>query len=77
MSSRPNLSHKAMLDQFIRNLEVELRQKIDPTRELSGWKLFQRAYINKDIGFSSYFVITMSGAYYSSPKIIDNIRSPI
>lgn len=68
--------HAAQLFQFIQSLESELRHKLDPECSLKNWQLFQRAFINKDIGFSTFFVITMSGAIYSSPKVIDNIKGP-
>lgn len=64
--------HAAKLFNFIQSLEAELRHKYDTDCSLKNWQLFQRAFINKDIGFSTYFVVTMSGAIYSSPQDIDD-----
>lgn len=76
MSFQIHPDFKAQTDNHLYKVEGYCRSVFDPAYELQEWQVFQRAFVEGVIDFSTLFVATMSNIYYHSPKVIDNIRGP-
>jgi hypothetical protein len=75
MSFKIHPDYKAQTDHHLRRVEEYCRSVFDPAHDLKEWQLFQQAFVEGAIDFATFFVATMSGIYFGSPKVIDNIRS--
>ena len=75
MSFQIHPDYKAQTDRHLYKVEEYCRSVFDPEHDLKEWQVFQRAFVEGAIDFSTLFVATMTNIYFRSPKVIDNIRS--